>query len=174
MLAPQIAEGPLLIGQPHGPQRGILAQARNPTPVAEPTTRRQHNPREEPDALAGMSGSVRGVPSNGDPYRDQHPPAAGDPLMPRAVLVHHHARKRAARALTPVCAAARCRPPAPIRLQGQPHPVVAALTAVLRHQLLVEVLGGEVPVAGVEERARTPATSSIGARRAERRPRRRS
>ena len=73
LLAPQIAEGPLLIGQPYGPQKGTLAQARNPTPVAEPTIRRQHNPREEPDALAGMSGSVRGVPSNGDPYRDQHP-----------------------------------------------------------------------------------------------------
>ena len=60
--------------------------------------------------------------------------------------------ERAARALAPVRATARCRPPAPIRLQGQPHPVVAALTATLRHQLLVEVLGGEVPVAGVEQR----------------------
>ena len=76
---------------------------------------------------------------------------AGEPLMPRAVLVHHHARKRAAWALAPVRAAPGRRSPAPISLQGQPHPVVAALAAVLRHQLLVEVLGGEVPVAGVEQ-----------------------
>ena len=58
--------------------------------------------------------------------------------MARAVLVHHHAGERATGALA-------------ISLQGQPHPVVAALAAVLRHQLLVEVLGGEVPVAGVEQ-----------------------
>ena len=34
------------------------------------TIRRQFNPREEPRALAGMRGSARGVPSNGDSYRD--------------------------------------------------------------------------------------------------------
>ena len=35
------------------------------------TIRRQFNPREEPRALAGMRGSARGVPSNGDSYRDR-------------------------------------------------------------------------------------------------------
>ena len=65
--------------------------------------------------------------------------------------MHHHAGERTARALAPVRPAPGRRSPAPISLQGQPHPVVAALAAVLRHQLLVEVLGGEVPVAGVEQ-----------------------
>ena len=36
------------------------------------TIRRQFNPREEPRALAGMRGSARGVPSNGDSGRDNH------------------------------------------------------------------------------------------------------
>ena len=43
------------------------------------------------------------------------------------------------------------RAPAPMGLQAQPQPVVAALEAVIGHQLLVEVLGREVPVAGVEQ-----------------------
>ena len=50
--------------------REILAEAGNPSPVAGSTNRRQFDPREEPRALAGMRGSVRGVPSNGNPYRD--------------------------------------------------------------------------------------------------------
>ena len=43
--------------------------------MAEPTIRRQRrggrNPREEPDALTGTSGSVRGAPGNRRPYRER-------------------------------------------------------------------------------------------------------
>ena len=53
--------------------------------------------------------------------------------------------------LAPVRAAPGCRAHAPTCARA-PYPVVAALAAVLGYQLLVEVLGGEVPVAGVEER----------------------
>ena len=59
--------------------------------------------------------------------------------------------KRTARTLAPVRAAPGRSPHAPTCLQGQAHPVVAALAVVLGDQLLVEVLGGEVPVAGVEQ-----------------------
>ena len=54
--------------------RDVLAQVGNPTSVAGATIGRQRctgrNPREEPDALAGTSGSVRGAPGNRRPYRD--------------------------------------------------------------------------------------------------------
>ena len=83
---------------------------------------------------------------------DQVPPSTGDPLVARAVLVQHHAGQGTAR---PACAgaaprlgAARLRPWA---CKLSPQPVVAALEAVIGHQLLVEVLGREVPVAGVEQ-----------------------
>ena len=82
---------------------------------------------------------------------DQVPPAARHPRVVRAVLVQHHAGKRTARTLAPVRAAPGRSPHAPTCLQGQAHPVVAALAVVLGDQLLVEVLGGEVPVAGVEQ-----------------------
>ena len=39
--------------------------------MAGPPTRRQSNPREEPDALTGTSGSARGAPGNRRPYRDK-------------------------------------------------------------------------------------------------------
>ncbi len=66
---PLVAEGPLPV-EPH-PRiaNEVLAQAENPTSVAMATIRR-HYPREEPHALAGMRGSVRGAPSNGNSYRD--------------------------------------------------------------------------------------------------------
>ena len=53
--------------------------------------------------------------------------------------------------LAPVRPAPGRRAPAPMGLQAQPQPVVAALEAVIGHQLLVKVLGREVPVAGVEQ-----------------------
>ena len=63
------------MGQHHDANYATLAQAGNPTPVAKPTTCRQRcngrNPREEPDALAGTSGSVRGALGNQRPYRDR-------------------------------------------------------------------------------------------------------
>ena len=59
------------MGQSRNASRDILAQAGNPTSVAGPTIRRQFNPREEPRALTGMRGSVRGGSSNGDSYRDR-------------------------------------------------------------------------------------------------------
>ena len=65
--------------------------------------------------------------------------------------MHHHAGQGTAWTLAPVCTAPGGRAHAPMGLQGQPHPVVAALAVVLGDQLLVEVLGGEVPVAGVEQ-----------------------
>ena len=82
---------------------------------------------------------------------DQVPPSTGDPLVARAVLVQHHAGQGTARPLAPVRPTPGCRAPAPMGLQAQPQPVVAALEAVIGHQLLVEVLGREVPVAGVEQ-----------------------
>ena len=48
---PQITEGPLQRGQNEASYSKILAQAGIPTPVAEPTTGRQLDPREEPCAL---------------------------------------------------------------------------------------------------------------------------
>ena len=65
--------------------------------------------------------------------------------------MQHHAGERAARPLAPVRPTPGRRAPAPMGLQAQPQPVVAALEAVIGHQLLVEVLGREVPVAGVEQ-----------------------
>ena len=66
--AASLAERPNHMGQHPTPEGAILAQADNPPPVAEPTIYRQRhrerNPREEPDALAGTSGSVRGAPGN--------------------------------------------------------------------------------------------------------------
>ena len=82
---------------------------------------------------------------------DQVPPSTGDPLVARAVLVQHHAGQGTARPLAPVRPTPGRRAPAPMGLQAQPQPVVAALEAVIGHQLLVEVLGREVPVAGVEQ-----------------------
>ena len=82
---------------------------------------------------------------------DQVPPSTGDPLVARAVLVQHHAGQGTARPLAPVRPTPGRRAPAPMGLQAQPQPAVAALEAVIGHQLLVEVLGREVPVAGVEQ-----------------------
>lgn len=42
-----------------------------------------------------------------------------------------------------------------VRLQRQPNPVVAARDAVLGHQLLVEVFGREIEIAGVEQLQQT-------------------
>ena len=76
-LRPTVAEGPHDMGRYHGTDQDPLAQAGNPTPVAGPTICRQRyagrNPREEPDALAGLSGSVRGALGNQRPYRDKRP-----------------------------------------------------------------------------------------------------
>ena len=83
---------------------------------------------------------------------DQVPLPTGRPLMARAVLMQHHAGQCPARPLAPVGAAPGRRAPAAMSLQGQPDPVVAAFDAVLGDQLLVKVLGVEVPVAGVEQR----------------------
>ena len=69
-VAPQVAEGPLQVGRPRKTAGQILAQAGDPTPMAEPTIGRHCNPREEPRALAGMRGSVRGALGNQRPYRD--------------------------------------------------------------------------------------------------------
>ena len=83
---------------------------------------------------------------------DQVPLPTGCPLMARAVLMQHHAGQCPARPLAPVGAAPGRRAPAAMSLQGQPNPVVAALDAVRGDQLLVKMLGVEVPVAGVEQR----------------------
>ena len=62
------------MGQHQTLEGAILAQADDPPPLAGPTIRRQRcngrNPREEPDALAGTSGSARGAPGNRRPYRN--------------------------------------------------------------------------------------------------------
>ncbi len=82
---------------------------------------------------------------------DQVPPLPGNPLVGRAVLVQHHGGQGAARPLAPVRASPRCRTFAPVGLERQADPVVAPREAVLIEQLLVEVLGREVPVARVEQ-----------------------
>ena len=82
---------------------------------------------------------------------DQVPPSTRDPLVARAVLMQHHAGQGTALLLAPVRPAPGRRAPAPMGLQAQPQPVVAALEAVIGHQLVVKVLGREVPVAGVEQ-----------------------
>ena len=68
---PSLAKGPLQVGQTPDPYGYPLAQAGNQTSVAEPTICRQRllqrNPREEPDALAGTSGTA--PPGNRRPYR---------------------------------------------------------------------------------------------------------
>ena len=72
--ATKVAKGPLYVGKTCKTGQDVLAEAERPTPVAEPTIYRQRfegrNPREEPDALAGTSGSVRGAPGNRRSYRD--------------------------------------------------------------------------------------------------------
>ena len=65
--------------------------------------------------------------------------------------MQQHPRQRPARALTPVRPAPRRRLDLAVRLQGQAKPVVAQPKAVLANQLLVEVLGREVPVARLEQ-----------------------
>jgi hypothetical protein len=82
---------------------------------------------------------------------DQVPRLAGDPLMARAVLVQHHADHRPPQPLAPVGAATWRRTDPPVRLQGDPQPVVAAPESVLGDQRLVQVLDPEIPVAGVEQ-----------------------
>ena len=58
-------------GKPkHAPDTGPGKRDTGGRPDTAICIRRQSNPREEPRALAGMRGSVRGVPSNGDSYRD--------------------------------------------------------------------------------------------------------
>ena len=65
--------------------------------------------------------------------------------------MQHHPHHRPPGPLAPVHPAARRRPDLAMRLQGQAHPVVAALDVVLGHQLLPEVPGGVIPVARVEQ-----------------------
>ena len=73
-LEAKVAEGPLHMGRHRATNSATLAQAGNQTPVAGPAICRQswrgRNPREEPDALAGTSGSVRRAPGNRRPYRN--------------------------------------------------------------------------------------------------------
>ena len=72
---PQVATGPLQMGTGRPSHGDPLAQAGNPTPVAGPAIRRQRaggrNPKEDPDALAGTSGSARGAPGDRRPYRNR-------------------------------------------------------------------------------------------------------
>ena len=67
---PKIAEGLHYLGQHYTTSGSVLAQAGNQTPVAERTADRQLDPREEPDALTGTSGSARGASGNRRPYRN--------------------------------------------------------------------------------------------------------
>ena len=68
-------KGPLRFGRCRQAISDLLAQAEYPTPVAGSTLCRQCDPREEPDALAGLSGFVRGAPGNRRPYRDRSWPS---------------------------------------------------------------------------------------------------
>ena len=65
---PQVAAYPLPMGPRLATHRELLAQTGNPTSLTGPTIYRQRtherNPREEPDALADTSGSVRRAPVN--------------------------------------------------------------------------------------------------------------
>ena len=94
---PLIAKGPLRVVQHRSACRAILAESANPTPVARTTSCRQRitgcHPRDEPDALAGMSGYVREAPGNRRPYRDEPgPPEAASP----ATACRRRSRTRAA------------------------------------------------------------------------------
>ena len=82
---------------------------------------------------------------------DQVPPLPGNPLVAGAVLVQHHPGHRPPWALAPVRPPPRRRPDPPVRLQGQTKPVVAQPKTMLGDQLLVEMLGREVPVARLEQ-----------------------
>ena len=75
--------------------RDMLAPAENPTPVAAPTSRRHFDPREEPCALTCPHGSARGVPSNGDPYRDSMVELCSHSATERAGMETLHLRMRA-------------------------------------------------------------------------------
>ena len=79
---------------------------------------------------------------------DQVPPAAADPLMPRAVLVHHHARQRAARAPATVGAAPGCLGHQACALHGGLGPGVAPGEAVVGAEMVVEVLDRPAHMAG--------------------------
>ncbi len=86
-----------------------------------------------------------------------------DPVMPRAVLVQHHARQRTPRTLLAMRPALRRPPHQPRRLQRQRGHRVAQHLAVPLSQLLVEVLRREVRIlVAIEPSIRS--TSSCGAR----------
>ena len=82
---------------------------------------------------------------------NQVPPTPRNPLMTRPIPVQHHPGQRTTRALATMRPATRGRANPAMRLQRQTNPVVTPTHAVLRHQLLVEVLRREVPVARVEQ-----------------------
>ena len=70
------------------------------------------------------------------------------PLMLRAVLVQHHPRQRAARALAPVRPAPHGPFQQPLRMQEPLRPRVAPRKPVVPHQVFVEMLGREAAIAG--------------------------
>ena len=68
---PPLSKGLPLLGLAATAGGYPLAHSDHSTPVAEPTTGRYSDPREEPDALTGASGSVRGASGNRRSYRDK-------------------------------------------------------------------------------------------------------
>jgi len=66
--------------------------------------------------------------------------------------MQHHTRQRAARAFAAMRTATARRFDQPVALKRQTNPVVRALAAVLADQLLPEMIGREVIVAGLEQR----------------------
>ena len=74
---PTVAEGPHDMGRYHGTDQDHWPklEIRHPWPDQRfaVSAMRGRNPREEPDALAGLSGSVRGALGNQRPYRDSRP-----------------------------------------------------------------------------------------------------
>ena len=69
---PKVAAGALPMGTSGRLAPGVLAPRDHPPPVADGAICRQHS-RQEPDALARTSGSVRGAPGNRRSYRESQP-----------------------------------------------------------------------------------------------------
>ena len=91
----------------------------------------------------GRENGARGVVQRHDQI-ERRP--AGEPFVPRAVLMQHHARHRSARSLAPMRPAPLGLLQQPARLKKRLRPGVAPGEGVTLHQAFVKVLGGEARI----------------------------
>jgi len=91
----------------------------------------------------GRENGARGVVQRHDQI-ERRP--AGEPFVPRAVLMQHHARHRSARSLAPMRPAPLGLLQQPPRMQKRLRPRVAPGEGVVARQMLVKMLGREARI----------------------------